>query len=98
MNTLRGDRGHPENARDESSMPLHTMSRFSNDGTLDSPTGDAREDGEQDVDPLLPSEGGTLGKVKAEIEHELADSGGDSAYDRKFWTAIMIILVFSTIY
>ena len=61
-------------------MPLRNLDAASRDhGDGDDEAGD----GEQDVDPLLPSGDPGLDRLKAEIEQELAASGVKSAYDRK---------------
>jgi hypothetical protein len=67
---------------DDVSMPLHTM-RTSDDAPLNERDHEGLEEGDEDNDPLLPSAAGTLERVKAEIEHELGSSGGDTAYDRR---------------
>jgi Major Facilitator Superfamily len=70
---------------DEAAIPLHAMRRFSNEVSFNGEAaGEQNEDGEQDIDPLLPSEGGYLARVKAEIEHELGGASGDTAYDRMY--------------
>lgn len=74
----------PVRSRDEVSMPLHTMRPSSNDGPPFDSTDERFEYGDRDADPLLPSDGDGLGRVKAEIEHELASSGGDTTYDRRY--------------
>jgi hypothetical protein len=71
----------PQTKHGHASMPLQDM-RTSDDTPLNARDLEDREDGEQDIDPLLPSAEGTLERVKAEIEHELAASGGDTVYDR----------------
>jgi hypothetical protein len=46
----------------------------------DETTGDGEEG---DIEPLLPSDGSALERLRSEIERDLSTSGVDSAYDRK---------------
>jgi hypothetical protein len=63
-------------------IPLQTV-RYNSEGSAsglgaDETTGE----GEEDNEPLLPSDGLDLERLKSEIERDLVSSGVDSAYDR----------------
>jgi hypothetical protein len=67
--------------------------RTSDDAPVRDRIDDNLDDGEQDVDPLLPSAEGTLERVKAEIEHDLGSSRGENAYDRMSYFHFQPIII-----
>jgi len=76
-------------------MPLRAMRPSSSGEPLGQSTDEVLEDGDEDADPLLPSDGSGLDRVRAKIEHELASSGGDadSSYDRMFFFQISSFVI-----
>jgi hypothetical protein len=64
-------------------MPLQ-MVRHPSEGTASGLEADETTgEGDEDNEPLLPSDGLDLERLKSEIEKDLASSGVDSAYDRE---------------
>jgi hypothetical protein len=64
-------------------MPLQTVRHPSEATVSGLETDETTGEGDEDNEPLLPSDGLDLERLKSEIEKDLASSGVDSAYDRK---------------
>jgi hypothetical protein len=65
-------------------IPLE-MVRHPSGGTVSGLEADETTgEGDEDNEPLLPSDGLDLERLKSEIEKDLASSGVESAYDREY--------------